>query len=98
MDSVETNTCMYRVPTDQGVMNEDGFNYSHNIFLGFPLHRVKGVGVPSGKHGIWILSQNTGSFMCLSPKFPDSKDQGYCAICSKIFIQKQKLGKRNLKI
>ena len=55
---------MYRVPTDQGVMNEDGFNYSHNIFVGFPLHREKGGGrirQGSTEYGYFAKIR---SFMC----------------------------------
>ena len=29
--------------------------------------------------------QNTGNFVCSSTKFPDSKVQGYCDICRRIF-------------
>ena len=34
--------------------------------------------------GIWKFCQSTGTFVCSSCKFPDSKDKGYCAICRKI--------------
>ena len=50
----------------------------------------------SGKtQGIWKIctvnhAEKTAYFVCFSPKFPDSKDQGYCAIChiiSQFFLE-----------
>ena len=33
-----------------------------------------------------FFCQNTGNLVCSSSKFPDSKDKGYCNICSENFI------------
>ena len=32
------------------------------------------------------FAKTQGNLVCLIPKFPDSKDQGYCADCRKICI------------
>ena len=45
---------------------------------GSPLHREIDQKIP--------VRENTGNSVCLSPKFPDSKDQGYCDICCEISL------------